>query len=269
MTLLPLPTYPNRVTAPDLRAPLFIAAPQSTDPRIGVLLCHGFTGSPASMRPWGEHLAALGYAVSVPRLPGHGTVVADMLPTRFSDYSSAIEDAYVDLSAQCDVVVAIGLSMGGTLVLQLAEDHPEIIGIILVNAAIASTNKQLLLLPLLKHFIGTFPAISNDIKKTGVDERGYPRTPLKALASVVDAWGPIRANLGAVTCPALIFRSAEDHVVDLSSARIILEGLGSKDKTEIVLTSSYHVATLDHDAPEIFDKSAAFIERVVGPHART
>ena len=60
--------------------------PTSDGRRIGVLLSHGFTGSPASMRPWGEHLAAAGYAVEVVRLPGHGTTVQDMLPTRFDDY---------------------------------------------------------------------------------------------------------------------------------------------------------------------------------------
>jgi carboxylesterase len=40
---------------------------------IGVVLCHGFTGSPQSMRPWAEHLAAAGLSVRLPRLPGHGT----------------------------------------------------------------------------------------------------------------------------------------------------------------------------------------------------
>jgi len=42
------------------------------DDSVGVLLLHGFTGSPASMRPWGEALADRGWTVRVPRLPGHG-----------------------------------------------------------------------------------------------------------------------------------------------------------------------------------------------------
>ncbi len=50
------------------------ARPDLTGGRsIGVLLSHGFTGQPASMTPWGEYLADRGYAVEVPRLPGHGT----------------------------------------------------------------------------------------------------------------------------------------------------------------------------------------------------
>jgi carboxylesterase len=65
-----------------------------------------------------------------------------------------------------------------------------------------------------------------------------------------------------VTCPVLVFRSAEDHVVDPSSADAIRAGLGSDDVTEQVLPDSYHVATLDNDAPTIFAESTAFVGRV-------
>lgn len=247
----------------DPRAPLFISNTGPAEgPRIGVLLSHGFTGSPASMRPWGEFLSQHGYTVSVPRLPGHGTTVEEMLQTRFSDYTAAIESAYADLASQCDLVVVGGLSMGGALAIQLAERHPEIAGVVLVNAAVASTNRQLLLLPVIKHLVKTFPAIGNDIKKPGTIEYAYDKTPLKPLASMIRTWTQIRADLGLISCPVLVFRSAEDHVVDPSSARIILNGISSADKAEVVLANSYHVATLDNDAPEIFATSVDFIKRV-------
>jgi len=246
----------------DSPAPLFITQPPQADGRrVGVLLSHGFTGSPVSIRPWAQYLADHGYSVSVPLLPGHGTTVADMLPTRFADYEAAIESAYADLAAQCDVVVVGGLSMGGTLALRLAQRHPEIAGLLLVNAAVTSTNKQLLLLPVLKHIFATFPAISNDIKKADSTESGYDRTPLKALASFVATWKQTRADLPKVACPLVLFRSAEDHIVDPTSAPIILNGISSTDKQEVVLTNSYHVATLDNDAPEVFATSLAALRR--------
>jgi carboxylesterase len=68
-----------------------------------------------------------------------------------------------------------------------------------------------------------------------------------------------------VTQPLLLFRSAEDHVVDPSSARIILTRVSSTDVTERILENSYHVATLDNDAPAIYEESAEFIRRVTGP----
>jgi carboxylesterase len=228
-----------------------------------VLLSHGFTGSPASMVPWGQYLAEQGFAVAVPLLPGHGTTWEEMVPTRYDDYYATIEHEFDQLRARTDVVVVGGLSMGGCLTLTLTERRgDQIAGLVMVNPAVASTNKQLLLLPLLKHLVKAFPAIGNDIKKEGVLEYAYPKTPLKPLASMLEAWKQIRADLPKVTVPVLLFRSADDHVVDPSSAGIILGGISSADKTERVLTESYHVATLDNDAPQIFAESADFIRRV-------
>jgi carboxylesterase len=239
------------------------ATPDAAGRRVGVLLSHGFTGSPASMVPWGKYLAEQGFAVAVPRLPGHGTTWTEMLPTRYDDYYAAIESEFETLRARTDVVVVGGLSMGGCLTLTLAERRAEqIAGLVLVNPAVTSTNKQLLLLPLLKHLVKAFPAIGDDIKKEGVSEHAYPKTPLKSLASMLEAWKQIRADLPKVTAPVLLFRSSDDHVVDPSSARIILNGISSTDKQEQVLPESYHVATLDNDAPQIFAESAAFIRRV-------
>lgn len=237
--------------------------PQADGRRIGVLLSHGFTGSPASMVPWGRYLAEQGYAVAVPCLPGHGTTWQQMVPTRYDEYYAAIEREFEALQARTDVVVVAGLSMGGCLVLQLAEQRPgEVAGLIMVNPAVASTNKQLLLLPVMKHLVKAFPAIGNDIKKEGVVEHAYPKTPLKPLASLLAAWKQVRADLPKVTAPTLLFRAADDHVVDPSSARIILDGISSEDKAERVLTESYHVATLDNEAETIFRESAEFIARV-------
>jgi carboxylesterase len=234
--------------------------------RIGVLLSHGFTGSPASMVPWGRYLAEQGYAVSVPLLPGHGTTWQEMCETTFADYDQALEEEFDTLAARSDVVVVGGLSMGGCLALSLAERRPaDVAGLVLVNPAVASTNKQLLAVPLLKHLVKAMPAIGNDIKKPGVSEYAYAKTPLKPLHSMVRAWKQVRADLPKVTAPVLLFRSAGDHVVDPSSARLILAGVSSADKAERVLENSFHVATLDNDAPQIFEESADFIRKVTTP----
>ena len=240
------------------------ARPELTDGRrIGVLLSHGFTGSPYSMRPWGESLAAQGYAVQVPRLPGHGTSWRQLNNTRWQDWYAEVSRAFDALRAECDQVVVGGLSMGGALVLRLAADRgEEVAGVVLVNPAVNTVRKDVLALPVLKWVVPAFPAIANDIKKPGVDEHGYPKTPLKAAHSMMQAWKPLRADLGRITSPVLLFRSAEDHVVDPSSGEIILTGVSSTDTTERLLENSFHVATLDHDADAIHAESAAFVERV-------
>ncbi len=232
--------------------------------RIGVLLSHGFTGSPYSIRPWAEALNERGYGVEVPRLPGHGTTWKEMNRTTWADWYAEVTRAFEKISAQSDAVVVGGLSMGGALVLRLAADHPErVAGIVLVNAAVNTTRKDVLALPVLKHVIPSFPGIVNDIKKPGMDEHGYDKTPLRAAASMMgEGWKPLRADLGRITAPLLFFRSVEDHVVDPSSGRIVLQGVSSTDVEERLLENSYHVATLDNDADRIFTESVEFIERV-------
>ena len=250
----------------------FVADGDAASPRgrVGVLLSHGFTGSPASMKPWGEHLAAQGYAVSVPRLPGHGTTWQEMNRTTWADWYAEVERAFLALANQVDTVVVCGLSMGGALALRVAADHPDrVAGLVLVNPAVDTERKDVKLLPVLKRVIPAMPGIANDIKKPGVQEHGYTKTPLRAADSMFQAYKVLRRDLGNVVCPILLFRSVEDHVVDPSSGRAIRASVSSGDVREELLENSYHVATLDNDAPQIFEGSVAFIERVAGVTAES
>ena len=231
--------------------------------RVGVLLCHGFTGSPASMRPWAEHLAAAGFTVELPLLPGHGTSWQDMQPTRWTDWYETVEQALLQLRQRCDQVFVMGLSMGGTLALRLAQQHGDAIaGVVLVNPSVHSRNRTLLLLPLLRHVVAAVPGVCNDIKKPGQDEIAYPKMPLQALYSLTQFWRLVTSDLPKVKQPLLVFASSVDHVVEPSNAREIVSSVSSADVTLKSLPNSFHVATLDNDASTIFEGSQAFIDRV-------
>ena len=227
---------------------------------VGVLLSHGFTGSPASMTPWAQYLADRGHTVRVPRLPGHGTTWQEMNRTRWADWYATVDDALTELHERCERVAVCGLSMGGSLAMRLAEVRPDDIdALVVVNPVVAVRNWQLKLLPALKWVVPTMPGIGNDIKKPGGDEVGYDRTPLKALASQLQGWREIRADLGRITAPLLVLRATDDHVVDATSLPLIKAGVSSAVTEYVTLENSYHVATLDHDAQLIFERSAAFI----------
>lgn len=232
--------------------------------RTGVLLVHGFTGSPHSMRPWAEHLAGEGYTVSVPRLPGHGTTWQAMNNTTWKDWYTAASRALDALVADCDEVFVAGLSMGGCLSLRLAEERPDdVSGLMLVNPSVISTRKQLAAVPVLKRFVGSAKGIASDIKKPGIEEYGYDRVPLKALDSLRDLWRVTREDLPKVTAPLVLFRSSIDHVVEPQSGELIMSRVSSLDLTERILDDSYHVATLDNDAERIFAESAEFVAKHV------
>jgi carboxylesterase len=233
--------------------------------RTGVLLLHGFTGSPASMRPWGQHLAADGFTVSVPRLPGHGTRWQELNETEWTDWFAEALRSFDLLHESCDEVFVFGLSMGGCLSLRLAEEHGDAVaGLVLVNPIITTTNRFVFALPVLKRVVGALPGVANDIKKPGTDEYGYDRMPLRALDSMRAMWKVARDDLPKVTVPLMVFRSVEDHVVEPLSTQIITQRVSSRDVTERVLDNSYHVATLDYDAESIFTESVEFIRKHSG-----
>ncbi len=237
---------------------------------VGILLIHGFTGTPQSLRPWGEHLAAEGYTISCPRLPGHGTVLADMNLTRWPDWYGAAERALEDLRGRCSEVFVAGLSMGGTLAIRLVEQHGEhLSGMVLVNPSLGTERKDIALVKILARVVPSWKGVSNDIKKPGARELAYSRVPLKAAVSLQELWATTAADLAKVDLPILTFRSTQDHVVEPLSGRLLLDGVRSTDVTERLLHNSYHVATLDNDAEEIFTESAAWIASHAGAQAQS
>lgn len=235
---------------------------------VGVLLVHGFTGTTQSMRPWGEHLAAAGLTVAGPRLPGHGTRWQDMNRTGWDDWYGEVERSFDALRARCDTVFAMGLSMGGTLVLRLGELRAaHVAGLVVVNASLATERRDARLLPLLSRVLPSLPGIASDIKRPGSTELAYDRLPLKAALSLQRAWPAVRADLSRITAPVLAYRSAVDHVVEPVSGRSLLAGLAGGTVEERVLADSYHVATLDNDAETIFEGSLAFVQAHTGSAA--
>jgi esterase/lipase len=235
------------------------------DGRTGVLLVHGFTGTPMSMRPWGEHLAAEGFAVRCPLLPGHGTRWQDCNVSTHDQWTTAVEEAFDALAAECDRVFVAGLSMGGTLATRLAEVRPDdVAGLVLVNPALLTQRLDAKLLPLIARLTGSWAPIASDIKKPGITELAYPKLPTRAMMQLRQLWAATRADLGRVTAPVIVFHSVEDHVVEPVNSTVLLAGVGSTDTTEVLLEDSYHVATLDNDAPMIFARSVDWISERVG-----
>ncbi len=227
---------------------------------VGVVVSHGFTGLPASMRDWAEHLAGAGLSVRLPLLPGHGTRWQDANAVRWQDWVDTVVSAYDDLRGRCDHVFVAGLSMGGTLALRLAQVRPDVAGLMLVNPSVFTLRKQAKLVPLLRWFVPSFPPIASDIKKPGVREPAYDKLPVKAFYQLSLMWEQVRADLPKITQPLLVFTSREDHIVERQNSETVLTEASSTDHRQVWLDDSYHVATMDNDAPEIFEESVQFVQ---------
>ena len=230
----------------------------------GVLVLHGFTGNPQSLRPLAEAVATDGYTVELPLLPGHGTAVEDLLPIRWKDWSGVAESAYTMLAAGCDEVAVVALSMGGTLACWLAEHHPEIRGLALVNPFIdpPSQNFRDVLRGVLESGTEVAPGVGSDIARPGVAELAYPGTPIAAALSFFEGIDVVAAALDRIACPVLLLSSRNDHVVPSSSGDVLVAGVAGPIE-RVWLENSYHVATLDNDAEEITGRVLTFLGDVL------
>ncbi|MEV7606184.1 alpha/beta fold hydrolase [Paenarthrobacter sp. NPDC089322] len=239
----------------------FLSSWNGTGPRVGVVMSHGFTGSPHSVRPWAEHLAAAGYAVRLPLLPGHGTTWQDMATRSWREWHGAVDLAYRELASECDYVFAAGLSMGGTLALRIAATRP-VAGTIVVNPGLVLDDPRAAIVAALKYVVKSTPAIANDILKPDQDEGAYARTPVAAAHELKKMYRDTAAILPRISTPVRVFRSTVDNVVSNAS----LEFLRSRVQAPVdvsYLGNSRHVATLDNDAPEIFAGTVEFIQKTM------
>jgi len=240
------------------------AEPESwSGERTGVLVLHGFTGSPHSVRGWAAAMAAAGHTVELPRLPGHGTTLEDLMTTGWDDWSATADAAYLELASRCDRVAVAGLSMGGTLTLWLAEHYPEIASLLLVNP-LAKPQPEItaVLVPMLEAGMETIDSIGSDIAMAGSVELSYAATPLGPLATLGDAVDDIQDGFAALTMPVLLMSSPQDHVVPPASSEHLAAHLGGPVEW-VTLERSYHVATLDHDAQLIEERSVEFLGRTL------
>ena len=234
--------------------------------KTGVLLIHGFTGSPASIAPWALGLNEAGFTVHVPALAGHATSWSALNATRWTDWYASAESALDELLRECDRVFVGGFSVGGALALRLSQIYgARIEGILLLNASIYDRRKFYILLPIIKHFIPSIRSGAMDVKKINQSSlrHSYERIPLKALDSLRRLWNQVEKDLQLVDLPLMVSYSIADHVVDPANSETIIDSVNSVDIREVIFENSFHNVALDYDAHSMIEESIHFIHDVM------
>lgn len=237
--------------------------------RTGVVVVHGFTASPITTRPLGQRLAAAGYTVEVPVLPGHGTSVRDLATTRYEDWFGAVDRVTRHVAERCDRVVVVGHSMGGTIALDLAaRGSAPVDALVAINPQVLEPPGLLArAAPLLQHVVRGVPRRlaglpADDLALQGVSEHAYGTVPSRAARSLLAELPRVRAQLLDVTVPLLVVRSRVDHTVDPANALAVLDLVGSGSLRQLVCERSYHVPQLDHDRELVEDAVLRFLAEV-------
>ena len=231
----------------------------------GAVVLHGFTSNPTSMRALAETLGGKGFHVELPLLPGHGTVVDDMLPTRWADWAGEAEAAYQRLRQRADTVVVVGLSMGGALTLRLGADLDDLAGLVCINPVTQPQTPEIIdmLRGLVDGGTEVLPGIGSDIADPDAHESAYEGTPIQPLLSMLlDGVEPVSHEYSTIRVPLLLMNSPQDHVVEPAHAEFLAAHYGGPVE-RITLERSYHVATQDYDKDVIFEATSEFAMRVV------
>lgn len=235
---------------------------------VGILVLHGFTGTPQSVRHVGEQLhRQYGFSVAGARLAGHGTSPDDMAKTGHRDWMDSAEGALKDLRQRCAKTFVLGLSMGGAIALNLAVRFPgHVDGITTIGApvgALVDTFTETLCRDPLPEYVAS---VGSDIKAEGVVELAYQEVPTKCINELISFVWLTKSILPNVKCPMIVMQSREDHVVLPINAIEIANNAGSHDIRLLWLENSYHVATLDNDKDMIVERAGTFFNEIADRH---
>jgi carboxylesterase len=232
---------------------------------VGILLIHGFTGSPAELRPLGHYLHERGLTVAAPLLPGHGATPAALNRQHRQDWIACVEQALADLQRQGKRIFIAGLSLGALLTLMLASRQHNLAGIITYSPAIIVNDPRAYFVAILKYLTPTLakppdyfadPAAQNSMWS-------YPVYPAAAAHEAMKLIGEVKRVLPRVTCPLLVIYSRGDPTIHPQSAQLVYDQVGSSDKTVIALERSGHIITVDCEWQQMAEASYRFIRQRV------
>lgn len=245
---------------PDFFEPIFLKGSQN----VGVLMIHGFTGTPKSVEPWAQGLNNAGLTVHVPLLAGHGSDWRELAKSDWGDWLTSAAEALFDLLAQVDKVFVAGFSMGGTIATRLAELYPDsIAGLILLNPTIYDNHIRMTLAKFLAPLIPSVKSEGTDVAKKDPIITSQQRVSLKAANSLHKFRHIVRRDLPLVHIPVKIFLSVNDNVVPYTNGLLIANSIRSERKEVHFFQNSYHVVPQDFDNQELVEHSAEFIKSLI------
>lgn len=225
----------------------------------GVILIHGFTATPKSFGELPEILKKQNFCISTPALPGHCTNWENLINTNYEEWIECVKNEYLNLKDRVDNIYVIGLSMGGILASIISESgQPEIKRAVLISTPFIPKFHEKMGYHALKPFLKKVKGIGGDIKKPGVVEKTYDYVPVAAVGELIKLMKLGKNLLNKINIPVLAFYSKNDHIISKKNWAIVKKNIRNLEFN--LLENSYHVSTLDNDAPLIYEKIIEFLK---------
>ncbi|HVB13179.1 MAG TPA: alpha/beta fold hydrolase [Candidatus Dormibacteraeota bacterium] len=232
----------------------------------GVLLLHGFAGTPPEMRPLADELAGRGFTVFAPLLAGHGTSPEELETTGHLDWISSANQALDQLQAECRLVGVAGQSMGANIALHLAATRPEPRAVVSQAGFTELRDWRVKLLPLFRHLVRWHtPSTEVDLYDREAIHQlySYRRQPTRAIAQLAQLGHLVDAELPAVFRPILVLQGGRDSVVDPTNADRIISRVSSEERALRLYARSGHGISVDVDRAEVAQAGGEWLDRYV------
>ena len=266
----------------------FVMPGEGPNARIGVLLIHGLTGTPAEMRLLGKGLNKQGFTIYGVQLAGHCAAMEDLVASRWTDWLRSVESGLLRFGRHVDHVVVAGLSMGSLLSLAAAQKHPDkVAGVGALSTtfrydgwSIPSYTRLAFLLPLFRLlgigrnsvFMEAPPyGIKDEALRARIVEQmnsgdssaaGLPGNPWWSVIELRALSAHVMKNLPQMRSPCLVLHAREDDISSVSNAHDI-ERIAVNSHVELVLLDNcYHMITIDRERRTVIAKLNEFIERI-------
>lgn len=236
--------------------------------RTGVLLIHGFTGTPYIFREIGPKLAETGYTVSAPLLAGHGTKPEDLEKTTWQDWYRTVKKAYRELKKTCKDVFVVGASFGANLACYLAIKH-EVKGLVLIGTprwiyrhALATIFTPIFQLLGIRYYNKPISKLTNNGLLLGGPNYSYLVIPVRSVAQFLHVINRVTTKiLPQVKAPALIIQSSSDGLIKSESGTFIFETIGSENKQLVWISEPHHELHTGKSRRQIYGFITEFIVR--------
>lgn len=224
--------------------------------KLGVLLVHGFTGTPKEMEGLAKYLAKKNLRCLSIFLRGHGEEPECLLNCTFEDWLDDLERGFRKLEKDgCKKIWIAGYSLGGPLAEAYAIKNKKVAGICLLGGTLSRIG-------ILK-FLGDIGAglekyifINFNLKTNYLH---YTKVPLKSAREVVKCFEKFGEVPEEFKIPVLVVHAKNDEMITRKDGMKFFEKIKAKNKKLVILEKSTHGMVVDKEKEKVFKEVYSFI----------